>query len=46
MPKVTFIIDGESRTVEFEYGSLPCSNSTVFDSPSMMNVTFGMFVFS
>jgi len=23
MPKVTFIIDGESRTVEFEHGKLP-----------------------
>jgi ferredoxin, 2Fe-2S len=26
MPKVTFIIDGESRTVEFERGGLPYSN--------------------
>ena len=26
MPKVTFIIDGEAQTVEFEYGELPCSN--------------------
>src|SRR6185295_11656610 len=27
-----------------EYGSLPCSNSTVFVSPSMMNVTLGIYV--
>ena len=26
MPKVTFIIDGESRTVEFEAGTLPFGN--------------------
>ena len=26
MPKVTFIIDGESRTVEFEAGTLPYAN--------------------
>lgn len=26
MPKVTFIIDGESQTVEFEHGQLPYSN--------------------
>ena len=26
MPKVTFIIDGESQTVEFETGKLPYSN--------------------
>ena len=26
MPKVTFIIDGESKTVEFEHGKLPYSN--------------------
>jgi 2Fe-2S ferredoxin len=26
MPKVTFIIDGESRTVEFESGKVPYSN--------------------
>src|SRR5262249_24781336 len=26
MPKVTYIIDGESQTVEFESGSLPYSN--------------------
>src|SRR5438552_16709055 len=26
MPKVTFIIDGEAQTVEFEHGELPCSN--------------------
>ena len=26
MPKVTFIIDGESQTVEFEHGKLPYSN--------------------
>ena len=26
-----------------EYGSLPCSNSTVCRSPSMMNVTLGIF---
>ena len=26
MPKVTFIIDGESQTVEFESGSIPYSN--------------------
>src|SRR5688572_403934 len=28
----------------FEYGSLPASNSTVCASPSMMNVTLGIFV--
>src|SRR6476646_2306071 len=28
----------------FEYGSLPTSNSTVFDSPSMMKVTLGIWV--
>ena len=26
MPKVTFIVDGEPRTVEFEHGSLPYSH--------------------
>ena len=26
MPKVTFIIDGEAKTVEFEHGKLPYSN--------------------
>ena len=26
MPKVTFIVDGESKTVEFEHGKLPYSN--------------------
>jgi len=26
MPKVTFIIDGESKTVEFQHGALPYSN--------------------
>jgi len=26
MPKVTFIIDGESHVVEFQHGSLPYSN--------------------
>ena len=26
MPKVTFIVDGESKTVEFEHGTLPYSN--------------------
>ena len=26
MPKVTFIIDGESQTVEFEHGKLPYTN--------------------
>jgi ferredoxin, 2Fe-2S len=26
MPKVTFIIDGETKTVEFEHGKLPYSN--------------------
>jgi 2Fe-2S ferredoxin len=26
MPKVTFIIDGESQTVEFEHGQVPYSN--------------------
>ena len=26
MPKVTFIIDGESQTVEFEHGKLPYSH--------------------
>ena len=26
MPKVTFIIDGETKTVEFEHGTLPYSN--------------------
>jgi 2Fe-2S ferredoxin len=26
MPKVTFIIDGEQKTVEFEHGKLPYSN--------------------
>src|ERR1044071_701354 len=26
MPKVTFIIDGEEKTVEFEHGKLPYSN--------------------
>ena len=26
MPKVTFIIDGESQTVEFEHGTLPYSH--------------------
>jgi 2Fe-2S ferredoxin len=26
MPKVTFIVDGESKTVEFEPGTLPYSN--------------------
>ena len=26
MPKVTFIIDGESKSVEFEHGKLPYSN--------------------
>jgi ferredoxin, 2Fe-2S len=26
MPKVTFIIDGETKTVEFQHGTLPYSN--------------------
>src|SRR5256885_6321308 len=26
MPKVTFIVDGEEKTVEFEHGKLPYSN--------------------
>jgi 2Fe-2S ferredoxin len=26
MPKVTFIVDGEAKTVEFEHGKLPYSN--------------------
>ena len=26
MPKVTFIIDGEQKTVEFQHGKLPYSN--------------------
>ena len=26
MPKVTFIMDGETKTVEFEHGKLPYSN--------------------
>src|SRR5713226_1552789 len=26
MPKVTFIIDGEAQTVEFEHGKVPYSN--------------------
>ena len=26
MPKVTFIVDGEARTVEFEHGKLPYSH--------------------
>jgi len=26
MPKVTFIVDGESKTVEFQHGTLPYSN--------------------
>ena len=26
MPKVTFVIDGESQTVEFEHGKLPYSH--------------------
>jgi 2Fe-2S ferredoxin len=26
MPKVTFIIDGEPQTVEFEHGQLPYSH--------------------
>ena len=26
MPKVTFIIDGEAKTVEFEHGKLPYSH--------------------
>src|ERR1051326_6672564 len=26
MPKVTFIIDGERKTVEFQHGTLPYSN--------------------
>ena len=26
MPKVTFIMDGETKTVEFEHGKLPYSH--------------------
>ena len=44
MPKVTFIIDGETTVIEFEHGKVPysnhgtfpCSNSMTVGSPSMM----------